>query len=162
MRLANRNWSLLSLSLLLALGADRPAAAVEPCVESPTVVCLGNGRYRLSATYLAPGASGVPVAAHGFALPTGSQPGSFGAAFWFVDATTIDLRVGVVERCAPSTPPASVEGIDVTVAATTQNAFTVRVEDLATVVQRTLSRKVGAARGTLRADAAFACLEPNS
>ena len=45
---------------------------------------------------------------------------------------------------------------------TTQNAFTVRVEDLATVAQRTLSRKVGAARGTLRADAEFACLEPNS
>ncbi len=64
-----------------------------PCVEGPTRLCLGGGRFAVEATWTtSSGSTGVAQAA-----PLTSDTGTF----WFFNADNLELIVKVLDACGP-------------------------------------------------------------
>jgi CSLREA domain-containing protein len=72
------------------IGAVEVSAA---CVSGGNALCLGGGRFRVSATFQAPGAGPAGIA-HGVALTPDS------GYFWFFDPNNVELTVKVLNGCS--------------------------------------------------------------
>ncbi len=62
-----------------------------PCGVSPTTLCLGNGRFLVTATWQSPTASG-----QGTAVPLTADTGYF----WFFSASNVEMIVKVLDACS--------------------------------------------------------------
>jgi membrane-associated phospholipid phosphatase len=68
-----------------------PIVAASPCTTGPTVLCLGNGRFKVTAQWRTASASGA-----GHAQSLGDDSGQF----WFFAADNTELVVKVLDACA--------------------------------------------------------------
>lgn len=115
-----------------------------PCVEGPTVHCLGpEGRYRVTATWV----TGDGGTGEGRLVPLTADTG----AFWFFDDANIELVVKVLTACP-------VNGhVWVFAAGLTDVAVTLTVVDTVTGVPRTYGNPLGTAFQPIQDTAAFSC-----
>lgn len=63
------------------------------CVQSDTVMCLSNNRFKVEATWAKPGTTGGAGHAVRMTADTGY--------FWFFDATNVEMNVKVLNACNP-------------------------------------------------------------
>jgi membrane-associated phospholipid phosphatase len=72
-----------------------PVAAVTPCVESSTALCIGNHRFKVEAIWRYANVTGN-VTGVGHTLQGTSDSGQF----WFFDADNVELTVKVLDGCS--------------------------------------------------------------
>ncbi|HEX7182587.1 MAG TPA: fibronectin type III domain-containing protein [Thermoanaerobaculia bacterium] len=69
---------------------------VSTCTSSPTVLCLNNGRFRVAATFRAPGGPTTSAQAVRLTDDTGY--------FWFFNAANVEVLVKVLNACSQTRP----------------------------------------------------------
>ncbi|MGE5414741.1 MAG: hypothetical protein ACM3NW_11230 [Syntrophomonadaceae bacterium] len=114
------------------------------CVPDATVLCLGNGRFRVTATWArADGSTGA-----GGAAPITDATGDF----WFFDESNIELVVKVLDGCGLASPRfwTFAGGL-------TNVGVTLLVEDTVTGASRTYTNAPGTAFPPLEDTQAFPC-----
>src|SRR5262245_53869535 len=83
--------TLLLGAAFLAAGAARALGQAQ-CTESPTTLCLGNGRFAVTATWTNPQSQ----TGAGNAVKLTDDSGYF----WFFDQANIEMVVKVLDGCA--------------------------------------------------------------
>jgi hypothetical protein len=122
-----------------------PAQAPVPCQVAPDAHCLQNGRFRLTATFQPPGEA--PRAAR--AVPAIADDS---ALFWFFDAANWEVLAKVIDGCTVNSH------FWLFSAATTNVAYTLRVEDRETGEVTEYVNPPGAAQSRADTSALSPCL----
>ncbi len=119
------------------------AQATEPCVDTPNVLCLNDGRFRVEPRFRRPNdVEGVGTAAD---LRTDDA-----AVFWFFNASNLELLIKVLDACGVN------DHYWVFIAAATNVELQVTVTDTQTGQVRTYFNPLGKAALPVQDTSAFA------
>jgi hypothetical protein len=121
----------------------RPDTTPQPCVQSDTVMCLNNGRFKVTATWR--DFSGNQGAGHAIRYTADS------GLFWFFQNTNMEMLVKVLNGCAAN------NRYWVLGAATTNVEYSLTVTDSTTGASKTYSNALGVLSPAIGDTSAFGC-----
>jgi hypothetical protein len=136
-------WSQKTRSLGIGARVVSMEQATEPCVDSATIACLNDGRFRAETRFR------VPNDAVGLAM--GAEPRTEDAAvFWFFEPSNLELLIKVLSGCIVN------DRYWVFVAAATNVELHITVTDTQTGQVRTYFNPLGKAALPVQDIGAFA------